>query len=206
MFTFASVADFNLLFYRAVAVEHWATGEDPDSLRRRYAWEVEQRLGTGVALADIDSGYFWTNFAPDTPERLQAMRALAMQVFLRYPGWYVGTIPVGLYNMFAVSQSLPVWPPVEIAINAVFYLLALRGLWLAWRAGRRDLVILSVTTIGYYVAATLISQTTGMSTRMRSPFTILLAILAAEGVLSLALTPVPSPVRNGRERGGRRPE
>jgi 4-amino-4-deoxy-L-arabinose transferase-like glycosyltransferase len=187
VFTFASVADFNLLFYRAVAVEHWATGADPDALRRRYAWEVEQRLGTGVALEEIDSGYFWTNFAPHDPERLRAMRSLALQVFVRYPLWYVGTIPVGLYNMLAVSQSLPVWPLLEIALNVVFYLLAVRGLWLAWRAGRRDLVILALTTIVYFVAATLVSQTTGMSTRMRTPFTVLLAILAAEGALTSSL-------------------
>jgi hypothetical protein len=61
----------------------------------------------------------------------------------------------------------------------------LRGLWLAlraWRVGRRELLVISLTTIVYYVAATLASQTTGMSTRMRSPFTILLAILAAEGL------------------------
>ena len=112
------------------------------------------------------------------------MRALAFEVYARYPFWYVATIPIGVYNMLALSRSLPVWPPLEIAVNVVFYLLALRGLWLAWRAGDRRMVALSLITIGYFFAATLASQTTGMSTRMRSPFTILLAILAAEGVVA----------------------
>ena len=49
VFTFASVADFNMLFYRAVAVEHWATGADPDALRQRYALELERRLDSGVS-------------------------------------------------------------------------------------------------------------------------------------------------------------
>jgi 4-amino-4-deoxy-L-arabinose transferase-like glycosyltransferase len=210
VFTFASVADFNLLFYRAVAVEHWATGEDPDVLRQRYAWEIEERLGTGVQPEEIDSGYFWTNFAPHDPERLSAMRSLAVQVFVRYPFWYVATIPIGLYNMFAFSRSLPVWPPLEIGLNVVFYLLALRGLWLAlraWRSGRREVVVLSLTTIVYYVAATLVSQTTGMSTRMRSPFTLLLAILAAEGVVAPWLAAkVDSLAKvNGATRAGKKP-
>ncbi|MBI3362123.1 MAG: glycosyltransferase family 39 protein [Chloroflexi bacterium] len=184
VFTYASVADFNMLYYRAVAVEHWATGEDPDAIRQRYAWEVEQRVESGVPREKIDSGYFWINFAPQDQRRLTAMRDIAIKVYLAYPFWYVATIPIGLYNMLATSMELPVWRPVEIGLNVVFYLFALRGLWLAWRAGRRDLAIISLTTILYFIAATLASQTTGMSTRMRSPFTILLAVLAAEGIVA----------------------
>lgn len=184
VFTFASVADFNMLFYRAVAVEHWATGADPDAIRQRYAWEIEQRVGSGVPREQIDSGYFWYNFAPQEPKRLAAMKDIAVKVYLTYPFWYVATIPIGLYNMFATSVYLPAWQPLEIGLNVVFYLFAMRGLWRAWRAGRRDLVIISLTTILYFIAATLASQTTGMSTRMRSPFTILLALHAAEGIVT----------------------
>jgi hypothetical protein len=46
------------------------------------------------------------------------------------------------------------------------------------------LLVVSAVTLGYFVAATLVSQTTGMSTRMRSPFTMLLALLAAQGGLA----------------------
>lgn len=199
-FTFSSVGDFNLLFYRAVAIERRATGDSADAIQRRFAYEVERRLGTGVAPEQIDSGYFWKNFAPDTPARAKVIRQMALEVFRSRPVYYFVNIPIGLFRMFAYTNALSQVMPLEIPLNAAFYILAAWGVWRAWRQREIDLLALTLTLIGYYTLVTMISQTSGMDTRMRTAITPPLAILAADGLLA-----VRQRLRAGRLSGRQTP-
>lgn len=43
-FTFSTVGNFNLLFYRAASVEYWATGKPVEEIQARLAYELDRRL------------------------------------------------------------------------------------------------------------------------------------------------------------------
>lgn len=177
--TFSTVSDFNLLFYRAVSVERFATGADDDLIRRQFAAEVDQRLGLTTDPSAIDSGYFWGNFIPDSPERLATVRQLALETYLAHPVAYLATIPFGLLRMYAYTSTYgnPFVP--ELIYNGLFYLTAMLGAVIALRRRHWPLLLTALLFIGYFTAVTLVSQTTGMDTRMRTPVTPALALLAA---------------------------
>lgn len=181
-FTYSTVSDFNMLFYRAVSVEHWATHTSDDAVRRNFALEVERRLGNDVAASEIDSGFFWRNFSPADGRRIPIMRSMALETFARHPGWYFALIPPGLYRMYAYTSQYgtPFWP--ELLYNAVLYLLAALGVARSIRSRWLPLASITMMMIGYVTVATLVSQTTGMDTRMRTSMTVSLALLAAVGV------------------------
>ncbi len=62
-----------------------------------------------------------------------------------------------------------------------------------WKRRDRPTLWIALTVIGYITLATMISQTAGMDTRMRTSTTVALAVLAAVGV-----APLFWPRRNGR--------
>lgn len=183
-FTFSTVSDFNLLFYRAVSVERGAnSGKSDDVIRREFAAEIERRVGSPIEGSQIDSGFFWRNFAPDDGRRVTIMRTLALDVFRAHPLWYIATIPGGLYHMYAYTELIgsPFWP--ELIYNIALYTAATLGLVIRWR--QRDWLTLglSLTFIIYITTTTIISQTTGMDTRMRTPLTVPLTLLAAAAIM-----------------------
>ena len=184
-FTYTTVSDFNMLFYRAVSVERRATRTSDDTIRRQYALEIEQRLGNSIDESEIDSGFFWRNFAPQDGRRIGIMRAMALDVFREYPFWYLALIPSGLFRMYAYTSNFgtPFMP--ELLFNLVFYLLAAVGLIQNIRTQRWDVAGITLTLLIYITLATLTSQTTGMDTRMRTSVTVPLALLAAQGIVFL---------------------
>ena len=180
-FTYSTASDFNLLFYRAVSVERLATKKNPDLIRREFALEIEHRLGNTFTLDEVDSGYYWNNFAPADSRRVRLMRDLALQVYWAHPIEYFATLPIGLYRMYAFSAAYgsPYLP--ELVFNLGLYALAVLGAYHAWRKQQRLTWALNGLLICYVTLATLISQTSGMDTRMRTSITFALAILAAVG-------------------------
>ncbi len=194
-FTYSSLSDFNLLFYRAVSVERWANGgKSDDVIRREFAAEVERRLGTPVDPSLVDAGFFWRNIAPEDGRRVKIMRAMALEVFQAHPVWYFATIPVGLYHMYAYTEMYgsPFLP--ELIFNLLFYAAAVSGVVISWRRRWWLALLLPATVIGYITLATMVSQTSGMDTRMRTSTTTAMAVLAAVGLSAL--------FRARRNRGG----
>ena len=109
------------------------------------------------------------------------MRDLALQVYWAHPIEYFATLPIGLYRMYAFSAAYgsPYLP--ELVFNLGLYALAVLGAYHAWRKQQRLTWALNGLLISYVTLATLISQTSGMDTRMRTSITFALAILAAVG-------------------------
>ena len=182
-FTYTTVSDFNMLFYRAVSVERRATRTSDDTIRRQYALEIEQRLGNSIDESEIDSGFFWRNFAPQDGRRVGIMRAMALDVFAEYPFWYFALIPSGLYRMYAYTSNFGTPFVPELLFNLVLYLLTVVGLIQNIRTQKWGVVGITLTIIIYITLATLASQTTGMDTRMRTSVTLPLALLAAQGII-----------------------
>ena len=109
------------------------------------------------------------------------MRDLALQVYWAHPIMYFATLPIGLYRMYAFSAAYgsPYLP--ELVFNLGLYALAVVGAYHAWRKQQLLTWALNGLLISYVTLATLISQTSGMDTRMRTSITFALAILAAVG-------------------------
>ena len=109
------------------------------------------------------------------------MRNVALQVGWAHPIEYFATLPIGLYRMYAFSAAYgsPYFP--EVAFNLGLYALAVVGAYHAWRKQQLLTGALHGLLICYLTLATLISQTSGMDTRMRTSITFALAILAPVG-------------------------
>ena len=183
-FTYSTVGDFNLLFYRAVSVERWANaGKSDDVIRREFAAEVERRMGSPVDISQIDSGYFWRNFSPTDGRRVRVMRVMALEVFRAHPLWYLATLPGGVFRMYAYTSlyGSPFLP--ELLYNLAFYTAAIIGVVVCWKRRDWPALWITLTVIGYVTLATIVSQTTGMDTRMRTSTTTALAVLGAIAVV-----------------------
>ncbi len=197
-YTYTTVSDFNLLFYRAVSVERWARGGvSDDAIRREFAIEVERRLGSSVDPSEVDAGFFWRNFSDKDGRRVRIMRQMALEVYLAHPLWYAATIPAGVYHIYAYTDMFgePFVP--ELLYNLFLYAAAAAGGVICWRRRWWPTLAISLTVIGYITLATLISQTTGMDTRMRTSAAAAFAVPAAVGLLTAWETLFRSR-RNGR--------
>ena len=109
------------------------------------------------------------------------MRDLTLQAYWAHPIEYFATLPVGLYRMYAFSAAYGSPNLPELVFNLGLYDLAVLGAYHAWRKQQRQTWTLKGLLISYVTVATLISQTSGMDTRMRTSITFALAILAAVG-------------------------
>ncbi|MBN1680665.1 MAG: phospholipid carrier-dependent glycosyltransferase [Anaerolineae bacterium] len=175
-YTVSSVSMYSLLYYRASSVEHWGSGDDMETVYIRLARGVEERLGHDPAAVDSEMRH--THYAGSS-DLTGAMFDTALDTFTRYPHIYIATIPVGLARLFGWSNILPRWTTLfEVPWNIAFVLLAGIGLWLAYRRRAWRLFWIVGMVCGYYTTATIIAQTSGLDTRMRTPFTAALAVAA----------------------------
>lgn len=165
-YTVSSVGTYSLLYYRAASVEHWASGDDMETVYIRLAARVEEQMGRDPALADSTTRH--THYAG--PSKLtSAMNATAIDVFTDHPDWYVLTIPVGLARMYVWTNNLPRWTRLfEVPWNLILVLGTTAGLWQAWRRKYWPLFWWVLLVCGYFTAATILAQTSGLDTRMRS--------------------------------------
>ena len=81
---------------------------------------------------------------------------------------------------FSAAYGSPYLP--ELVFNLGLYALAVLGAYHAWCKQQRLTWTLKGLLISYVTLATLISQTSGMDTRMRTSITFAVAILAAVGI------------------------
>jgi len=182
VFTYSLQPNFSLLFLRALSAEHLATGASTDDLQVAYVQHLYESVGDFESAALAVPEHFWRFHVADDPAIYAEMGRFARQKLLQYwPYALLGT-GVGAWRMFGVTTSLPGWfMPVELLYHALLYGLAAWGCWQAIR--RKDWLLLLVTVVPilYISGLTLVSQTSAMDTRMRTPITAFIVILAVYG-------------------------
>lgn len=199
VFTYSMQPNFTLLFLRALSAEYLATGASTDDIQKDYTFEVLTRVGEDVDRDDLSSESFWQFHAASSPEIYETMGQVARERLLTYwPFAAAGTV-VGAWRMYALTLTLPVWTrPIEILYHIALYGLMLFGAWSSFR-NKQWLMLLTCGLLIFYVTGlTLASQTSAMDTRMRSPVSIPIIILAVYGfailrrqLQSRAASPVP---------------
>jgi hypothetical protein len=180
--TFSTVGPYTQLYCRAASIEHFATNRE---MRPIYI-DLNQRVAERVGWeGEVTSGTRYEFYAA-TPEIQSAMQSVAIEVFLKYPQWFIATLPIGLGRMYGWTNTLPNWfTPIEIVWNLAFYLCAAWGMWSAFRHKHWLLFIGVGLIVGYYTVGTLWVANACMDTRMRSMLTPFLAV-AATYALALA--------------------
>lgn len=186
VFTYSMQPNFTLLFLRALSAEYLATGASTDDIQKDYTYEVLTRVGEDVDRDALTSEDFWQFHAASSPEIYATMGEVARERLLQYwPFAAAGTF-VGAWRMYALTLTLPTWTrPLEIIYHIGLYGLMLFGAWQSFRQ-RQWLLLLTCGMLIFYVTAlTLVSQTSAMDTRMRSPVSAPIIILAVFGYVSL---------------------
>ncbi|MBN1287930.1 MAG: glycosyltransferase family 39 protein [Anaerolineae bacterium] len=191
-YTFNTVGPYTMLYYRAVSVERFATGQEVDAIYEDFARRVEARLGHDTA--NVDAGARHGHLAA-TPEVQQALTAVALEVFAAHPLAYLATIPQGLVRMFAHTPVLAAWLiPFDVAWNGLFVTGTVLGLWFAYRRKQWLLFGLVFWLGAYYVAGTLAVSVSAIDTRKRTMLTPLMAVTFAYAVQEI--------VTRQKKRGG----
>ncbi len=184
--TFSTISPYTMLYYRAASIERIAVGqtsENMDDIYTKINQRVEQHLGHDISTVDAGTrnGYFAAS-----PEVADALQAVSLEIFLKYPLIYIATIPVGFARMYGLlpfaSNLLPHFSNnwlsigIQIAWNGIFLLGSILGLWFAYR--RKHWVLLGgVFTIGvYYTVGTLLVKSSGLNTRERTMLTPFMAV------------------------------
>ncbi len=182
-FTYSLFTNFTLLFFRSLSAEHLVTGVSPDELQIRYVREIFEVAGDPRAgSASLNPDLMWEFMATPDPVRYAAMGQIIRRTLVRYWWGAVLGTPIGVVRMFALTAPLPSWfRPIELIYHAMLYGSMLVGAWRAFRAKHWELLLLTVVPILYFTGLTLISQTSAMDTRMRTPITVPIAVLAGYG-------------------------
>lgn len=193
LFTFSVDGYYSMLFYRAVAVESRASGITPQEATRNYVVEIETALGNPDVdgFTSVDKNRY---FPPTSAEAYAEVKRQALRAYVEHPALSLLVTVFGLGRMYAYSESLPPGVhPFEVAYNLVLYAFAAWGAWLAYRKRDWPLLLLTLLPVLYVSGLTVFAATAGVDTRMRTPITPLIAILAAQGITSLL--PAPPPAR-----------
>ncbi len=178
--SFTSIGTFNLLHHRAASVLYQATVKDIQAVQLSLVERVESKLGNDtVGLTSHDH---W-NHRTGSAEQQSAMTEVALEVFLTHPLHYLLTIPVGLYRLLIeVTQ----WSPLlSIGWNVPFLALSAVGIGRFARERRWAASAFLLLPCVYFIAGTLIVQTSSIDTRARIMVTPLLAVMAAYGIMYL---------------------
>lgn len=183
VYTYSLQTNFQLLFMRGLAAERFATGADPGILQDSYTAQVYRLAGDEEAAASIEPGVtWWGMLAADSPEVYAAMGDLARQKLIEYWPYVILTTGIGFVRMFAVTGYFPApAQAVEVVYHIVLYGLTLLGAWQAYREKSWNLLLITGIPLLYITGLTMISQTSALDTRMRTPITASLAILAVYG-------------------------
>ncbi len=167
-----------MLYYRAASVLHQATGEPIDGVYAELARRTEAGLGNDTE--DVTAQYRHFHYV-GSPQLQRVMTSVAVDVYLEHPLHYILTIPVGLYRTLFQVTGILLWP--GIVWNAALLLAASLGAWQMLMQRRWiDTIFLLLPSV-YFVAGTLVVQTSGIDTRARVMITPLLAIMAAYGIM-----------------------
>ncbi|NDJ51923.1 MAG: glycosyltransferase family 39 protein [Chloroflexi bacterium] len=186
VYTYSMQTNFTLLFLRALSAEGLATGQPADELYVEYVSEIYQALGDEAALTTVTPLSFWDFHVAPSPEAYALMREIAVGRLFDYWPYALAGTAIGVWRMYAITEFLPSWfIPIELVYHALLYGLALMGI--AWAFARSEWSLLAVTGVPilYISGLTLASQVSAMDTRMRSPITTFIVILATYGLAQL---------------------
>ncbi len=200
-FTYSTQTNFSLLFLRAASAEHLATGVPTEDIYVAYVRELYREVGDEQAAAKVEAEDAWHFLVAGSPEMYAAMGRLAREKLIDYwPSAIAGTVP-GAWRLLFVTYALPDWfRPVEIGYHVVLYGLMLFGLWRSFRNRDWPVFLIAGVPVTYIVGLTLVAQTSAMDTRMRTPASVPIIILAAYGA-SMAASAIRNRRRNAAETG-----
>ena len=191
--SFTSVGTFNMLHHRAASVLYQAKVKDIKAVHLILVERVESKLGND--LAGLTSHDHW-NHRTGSAAQQEAMTEVALEVFLAYPMHYLIAVPVGLYRLLV---DVTYWSPLlSIGWNVPLLALSAIGLWTCARTREWARASFLLLPCLYFIAGTLVIQTSSIDTRARVMITPLLAVMAAWGVMHLlnrrrAASASPSP-------------
>ena len=191
--TFSTIGNYNLLYYRAASVLYQATGNDIDDVYAELARRVEARLGNDTEHISARKRH---EHYTRSPELQSAMTEVAIGVFRDHSLHYLLTIPPGLYRMLIPVSGLLLAP--GLVWNLALAAGAAYGLWRLACEKRWDTLMFLALPTAYFLVGTILVQTSGIDTRARVMVTPLLAIMAAHGIMRMlnrrrAASASPSP-------------
>lgn len=180
LFTFTTNANFNLLFYKAVSVEYWATGKSPEVIEADFAYEVEKRLGVAQARETYDANAIWRHLVPTDSRTDGILREIALEVYLAHPHIYLMLFPVTLVKLLTFTEGyagfgLLRW--ADFAFNVILSGSALVGCIIICRQKRWIWSVTLIAPIVYYLAVPAVAGGV-QDTRARTNVTICFAILS----------------------------
>ena len=183
VFTYSMQTNFSLLFLRAVSAEHMATGRPVDDLYVEYVRELYASVGNTEAASQVEPWMFWNFLPAPSPELYARMGEMAREKLLRYWPYALTGTPIGIWRMFGLTLTFPDWfAPFELVYHALLYGLMLLGAWSAVRQRDWRPLIMTGAPILYVTGLTLTSQISAMDTRMRTPISAPIIILAIYGL------------------------
>ncbi|MCC6613663.1 MAG: hypothetical protein IT320_09315 [Anaerolineae bacterium] len=178
--TFSTIGVYNLLYYRAASVESRGANLPIEDTYVELSRRVEARLGHDTST--VDGATRHGHYAA-TADLQTAMTGVALDVFTTYPVVYLLTIPIGLWRILGWTQNVPGGLMIVLAVwNLGLVLAAAGGLIALFRHKQYSLFWLILLVCAYYIAGTIIVQTSGIDTRGRTMLTPLLAIGAVYGL------------------------
>ncbi len=184
-FSYSTSGPFVLLFYRAVSVEYNATGVSSNEIAIQKVLELERRLGnTKIIREDVEAypvGRDIDRFSADA-ERESLMNKMAVEVFQRYPIWY-GVVTVAALVFLFVPSNLRVPDWLHWVQSIEYLLLALLGVWFAYR--RRYWLFLWITglCIAFFVGTNILTFAGLWASRYRTPFMPFVVMYTALGII-----------------------
>lgn len=183
VFTYSLQTNFSLLFLRALSAEHLATGASPDDLQVAYVRDLYLGIGDTGSAELAAPEHFWRFLVADSPALYRQMGRMAREKLLRYWPYALLSTGVGAWRMFGITNSLPGrFRPFELVYHLLLYGLVVWGAWQAFRRRDWGILLLTLIPILYVTGLTLLAQTSAMDTRMRTPITAPLVILAVYGL------------------------
>ncbi|MBN1119964.1 MAG: glycosyltransferase family 39 protein [Anaerolineae bacterium] len=183
LYTYSTQANFSLLFLRAASAEHLATDIPMDDIYVTYVRELYQSVGDEESAAKAEAEDLWHFLVADSPEIYAAMGQMARAKLIEYWPAAIAATGIGAWRVLFVTNVFPGWfKPVEIAYHFLLYGLMLWGVWCSIRSRDWPLFLIAGVPIVYMIGLTLVAQTSAMDTRMRTPVSGPIIILAAYGL------------------------
>lgn len=187
VFTYSLQTNFSLLFLRAISAEHLATQRTNADLQVEYVQELYRSIGDEESARAAVPDHMWKFLVAEDPRLYAEMRRMALRKLVQYWPYAVLGTGIGVARLFGITRGLPLWfMPVEILYHVVLYSMTLWGAWQAYRSRNWELLAIAGMPILYIAGLTLISQTSAMDTRMRTPISVPLIIFAVYGLSHLA--------------------
>ena len=187
-FTFSTVGNFNLLFYRAASVEFWATASPVEEIQSRLAFELDRRLDLVKKDEVYNASSIWRHLAlDDDPRADRVMRDMALEIFLAHPKDLAISLSVALVKVLSYSEAfnpIPVFKWLNVLWNGILYLLAIMGG--VFMLLKRQWIWLAVTAlpIAYFIAVPTIAGGI-QDTRSATSVTICFVLMAVYGIVEV---------------------